>query len=212
MKAAGVIYRQGRKPDPWAPPDWASAGPDGKFGNRFDDPDATYRVLYASSQRLGCFVETMARFRIDPTLLAELAQIEGADDYCPLGEVPMEWVEKRIMGLATTDKEYADVCSSEWISRLRKLLAIHLQKFGVEEFDASVLQQTAPRILTQFVSRIVFNGGFAGIYYRSKYGHDIENWALFEPFQIKVQEPELIRPDDRDLQRALELHSLKFKE
>ncbi|MGC2366494.1 MAG: hypothetical protein WA555_15905 [Candidatus Sulfotelmatobacter sp.] len=82
----------------------------------------------------------------------------------------------------------------------------------LEEFDASVLQQTAPRILTQSVSRIVFNGGLAGIYYRSKYGHDIENWALFEPFQINVQEPELIRPDDRDLQRALELHSLKFKE
>jgi hypothetical protein len=62
------------------------------------------------------------------------------------------------------------------------------------------------------VSRIVFNGGFAGIYYRSKYGHDTENWALFEPFQIMVQEPEFIRPDDPDLQRALELHSLKFKQ
>jgi len=71
VKAPGVIHRLGRKPDPWAPPDWASAGPDGTFGNRFDDPDATYRVLYASSQRLGCFVETLARFRIDPTLLAE---------------------------------------------------------------------------------------------------------------------------------------------
>ena len=52
----------------------------------------------------------------------------------------LEWIEKRIMGLATTDQEYADVCSSEWISRLRKLLAIHLKKFRIEEFDASVLQ------------------------------------------------------------------------
>jgi hypothetical protein len=85
--APGVIYRLGRKPDPWAPPDWASAGSDGTFGNRFDDPNATYRVLYASSQRLGCFVETLARFRIDPTLRAELAQIEGADDYRPLGNL-----------------------------------------------------------------------------------------------------------------------------
>jgi hypothetical protein len=212
VKASGVIYRLGRKPDPRVALDWASAGPDGTFGNRFDDPDATYRVLYASSQRLGCFVETLARFRIDPKLQAELAQIEGADDYCPLGEVPVEWLGKRIMGLATTDQEYADVCSSEWVSRLRKLLAVHLKKFGLGEFDASVLQQTAPRILTQFVSRIVFNDGFPGIYYRSKYGHDIENWALFEPFQIKIQESEIIRLDDRELQRALELHSLKFKE
>jgi hypothetical protein len=95
---------------------------------------------------------------------------------------------------------------------LAKVVGNHLKKFGVEEFDASVLQQTAPRILTQFVSRIVFNGGFAGIYYRSKYGHDIENWALFEPFQIEVRDPELIQPDDPDMQRALQLHSLKFKE
>lgn len=147
-----------------------------------------------------------------PHWLAELAQIEGVDDYCPLGEVPIEWVEKRILGLAATDKDYADVCSSEWVSRLLKSLAIHLKKWGVEEFDASVLQRTAPRILTQSVSRIVFDGGFAGIYHHSKYGHDIENWALFEPFQIMVQEPEFIRPDDPDLQRALARQSLKFKQ
>lgn len=212
MKPSGAIYRLGRRPDPWAAPDWASAGPDGTFGNRFDDPDATYRVLYASSQRLGCFLETLARFRIDPKLLAELAEIEGDDDHFPLGEVPVEWVEKRIMGVATANGEYADVCSSEWIGRLRKLLAAHLEKFGVDDVDASILQKSAPRILTQFVSRIVFSAGFAGIYYLSKYGHDIENWALFEPFQINVKAPERIRRDDRDLQRALQLHSLKFKE
>ena len=59
MKVPGVIYRLGRKPDPWSVPDWASAGPDGTFGNRFDDPEGIYRVLYASSQRLGCFLETL---------------------------------------------------------------------------------------------------------------------------------------------------------
>ena len=96
-----MIYRLGRKPDPWSIPDWASAGPDGTFGNRFDDPEGMYRVLYASSQRLGCFLETLGRFRVDPKLLAELAEIEGEDDYCPLGEVPLEWGEKRVMGVAT---------------------------------------------------------------------------------------------------------------
>ena len=33
MKSSGVIYRLGRVPDPWAVPDWASAGADGTFGN-----------------------------------------------------------------------------------------------------------------------------------------------------------------------------------
>lgn len=212
MKSSGVVYRLGRVPDPWAVPDWASAGPDGTFGNRFDDPDATYRVLYASSQRLGCFLETLARFRIDPKLAAELAAIEGEEDYFPLGEVPVEWLRKRVLGIATATGEYADICNSEWISRLRKSLATHLSRFGVEDIDASVLQKTAPRTLTQFVSRIVFHAGFSGIYYLSKYGHDIENWALFEPFQINVRDPETISVEDQDLQLALGLHSLKFKE
>jgi hypothetical protein len=211
LKSSGVIYRLGRAPDPWAVPDWASAGPDGTFGNRFDDPDATYRVLYASSQRLGCFLETLARFRLDPKLAAELAAIEGEEDYFPLAGVPVEWLRKRILGTATAGGEYADICSSEWISRLRKSLATHLSRFGVEDIDASVLQKTAPRTLTQFVSRIVFYAGFSGIYYLSKYGHDIENWALFEPFQINVRNPEVVSPEDRDLQLALRLHSLKFK-
>jgi hypothetical protein len=132
-------------------PDWASAGPDGTFGNRFDDPEGVYRVLYASSQRLGCFLETLGRFRVDPKLLAELAEIEGDDDYCPPGEVPLEWVEKRMMGVATAGGEYADVCSSGWISRLRIVLARHLKRFGFDDLDASVLQMTAPRSLTQLV-------------------------------------------------------------
>jgi RES domain len=212
LKVPGVIYRLGRKPDPWSVPDWASAGPDGTFGNRFDDPEGMYRVLYASSQRLGCFLETLGRFRVDLKLLTELAEIEGEDDYFPLGEVPLEWVEKRMMGVATAGGEYADICSSEWISRLRIVLARHLERFGADDLDGSVLQMTAPRGLTHLVSRVVFSEGLAGIYYRSKYGHDIENWALFEPFQINVNDSESIRIDDPDLQRSLRLHRLKFKE
>jgi len=206
-----LIYRLGRKPDPWSVPDWASAGPDGTFGNRFDDPEGTYRVLYASSQRLGCFLETLARFRVDPKLLTELAEIEGEDDFVPIGEVPQEWIEKRMIGVATAGGEYADVCSSEWISRLRIVLASHLGRFGMDDFDASTLQMTGPRHFTQLVSRVVFSEGFAGIYYRSKYGHDIENWALFEPFQINVRNSASIRPEDPDLDRALGLHGLKVK-
>jgi hypothetical protein len=143
-------------------------------------------------------------------LLSELAAIEGEDDFSPLGQVPPEWLDQRTMGTATTEGEFADICGSEWISKLRKLLPAQLEKFGVDDLDASVLQQTAPRILTQFVSRIVFYEDFAGIYYRSKYGHDIENWALFEPFRIGKHSVESIVQNDPDLQRALELHGLRF--
>ena len=82
------IFRLGLHPDPWEPPDWSRAHTDGTFGNRFDDPTGYYRVLYASSQRLSCFIETLARFRPDLSLLAELEGIAGEDDYLPLGHVP----------------------------------------------------------------------------------------------------------------------------
>ena len=88
----GPVYRLGRRPDAWQPPNWFLAHSDGTFGNRFDDPEGYYRVLYASSQRLACFVETLARFRPDLSLLAELAAIEGADDFLPLGMLPREWM------------------------------------------------------------------------------------------------------------------------
>jgi hypothetical protein len=155
LKVPGLIYRLGRKPDPWSVPDWAAAGPDGTFGHRFDDPEGIYRVLYASSQRLGCFLETLGRFRVDPKLLAELAETEGEDDYCPLGQVPVEWLGKQIMGMATASGEYADICTSEWISRLRTVLAGHLKRFSLDDLDASTLQMTAPRGFTQLVSRVV---------------------------------------------------------
>jgi hypothetical protein len=71
------IFRLGRRPDPWEPPEWSRAQSDGTFGNRWDDPTGYYRVLYASSQRLSCFVETLARFRPDLNLLAELEEIAG---------------------------------------------------------------------------------------------------------------------------------------
>src|SRR5213080_3454499 len=79
----GPLYRLGRQPDPWAWLDWSYAGPDGTFGNRYDDPEASYRVLYASSQRIGTFLETLARFRPDLEVLAELEQIDGDDEQPP---------------------------------------------------------------------------------------------------------------------------------
>ena len=87
-----------RGPDPWQPLDWALAGPDGTFGNGFDDPEGAYRVLYASSQRLGCYLETLARFRVDPTLYAELAEITGEDDFTQFGHVRPEWAETNTSG------------------------------------------------------------------------------------------------------------------
>ena len=186
--------------------DWAWAELDGTFGNRYDDPESRYRVLYASSQKLGCYLETLARFRPDPMLATELNQIEGENDFYPLGQVPAEWFGARLLGNAAFWGEYAEVCGNEWLSRLRSELGPRLlAQFGIHDLDQAVLQAGAPRKLTQMVSRAIFNAGLDGIRYPSKYGSAIENWALFEPFKIEVRRTGPIALDDPDLARALQL-------
>ena len=96
------IYRVARYPDAWQLPDWSRAK-DGTFGNRFDDPESEYRVLYASSQQVSCFVETLARFRPDLTLIEELKAIAGEDDFLPIGEVPLNWCSNRVIGTASAE-------------------------------------------------------------------------------------------------------------
>jgi hypothetical protein len=113
------IFRIGRRPDPWQPPDWSRANPDGTFGNRFDDPGGNYRVLYAASQELSLYIETLARFRPNFELLAELKEIEGEDDFFPAGEVPNEWCDGRMLGSASGSGAYADIYASGWVAFLR---------------------------------------------------------------------------------------------
>jgi hypothetical protein len=205
------LFRLGRKPDAWSPPDWSRAQPDGTFGNRFDDPQGNYRVLYVATQRVSCFVETLARFRPDLALIAELQAIAGADDHVPLGTVPSDWYEPRVMGEATVMGAYADLYSASWVSYLRQTLAADCIALGLDDLDDSVLQQGEPRRLTQLASLQVYEAGLDGIYYRSRYGHDLENWALFEPFEINASQAALeIGPDDVDLQEACRLLGLKI--
>ena len=70
------------------------------------------------------------------------------------------------------------------MSHLRHALAADCIVLGLEDLDDSALRQGEPRRLTQLTSLKVNEAAFDGIYYRSRYGHDLENWALFEPFMI----------------------------
>jgi hypothetical protein len=127
-------------------------------------------LLYASSQRLGCFLETLARFRVDLTLYAELSEIEGEDDFTPLGHVPLAWARPRMLGSAEHGGKYADLYGSDWIGLLRRDLAADCLVLGIGELDASVLQGSTARALTQRAARLVFRNAFDGIYYRSGIG------------------------------------------
>jgi len=204
-----TIHRIARKPDPWQPPDWSRANSDGAFGNRFDDPEGYYRVIYAASQKLSCYLETLARFRADLSLMQELNEIEGENDFFPLGTVPREWCEERLLGSAHAEGNYADIYGAEWIAHLRQRLAGECLRLGLTDLDASVLQRSAPRRLTQLASLEAWSKKFDGVYYRSRHGHDLENWALFEPFRISRASAAEITTQDETFLEALRIFGLK---
>jgi hypothetical protein len=89
-------------------------------------------------------------------------------------------------------------------------LAADCLEFGLTELDASALQRSTPRDFTQRISRMVFRRGFDGIHYHSKYGHDIWNWALFEPFKIHPKDANPIDLTDPELVKALAIHRLQI--
>src|SRR4051794_26285173 len=158
-RPAGSIHRVGRRPDAWARPEWAYTHEDGTFGNRYDDPAAEYRVLYASDDRAGALAETLARFRADLELAAELALIDSdEDDAAPLapGVVPREWLDARAMGSARHHGAFLDAGHSGSLAHLRAALAPRILHYGFEDFDAGELRRRAPRAFTQEISRYVF--------------------------------------------------------
>jgi hypothetical protein len=85
----------------------------------------------------------------------------------------------------------------------------------MSDFDVSVLIQATKRIVTQRASSLVYDlGAFAGIYYASRHGLGLENWALFEfkaiinPL-IPVQR---VSKNDPNLKQALEILHLAVAE
>jgi hypothetical protein len=208
----GLLYRLGRQPDPWAWPDWSYAAPDGTFGNRYDDPGGSYRVLYASSQRVGPLLETLGRFRPDLEVLAELDRIEGDEE--PPAAVPRTWLDGRLIGEATVEGRFVDVGDTASLATLRTALASAAIRHGLDEIDAATIRLRAPRAFTQQASRYIYElGAFAGIRYRSRLGDDVVNWAIFEPAPnsqtpLVVTTSAAIQGDDPDLCAALELLGL----
>lgn len=215
----GPIYRIARGTNPWEFPDWSRATVDPygarTFGSRFDDPAGEYRVLYAGSQVLSCYVETLARFRPDYPLKLALAAIKGEDDYQQIGYVSSEWFENRYVGKARAKGRYADLYTAEWVSQLRPHLQPECMNLGLPEFDLTVLMQAQKRIVTQMASNYINElGSFSGIYYASRYGNDLENWALFESKATFQPSPD-VRPvsaTDPMLLEALNILQLQLPE
>ena len=217
---AGPVFRLARAPDPWAWPDWSQASLDGTFGNRWDDPDGAYRVLYASSTRFGALLETLARFRPDLAVIVGLSEIEGRDDPIAAGTVSPEWFDNRLMGVAELTGTYADIGAASSLSLVRSRLAGRAIHHGLTDIDAAAIRLTAPRGFTQDVSRLIYEcrtagaEPLAGIRYHSRLDDGTSNWAVFEPASdspepLHLFDAEPVQPDDPDVTHALAVLGLQ---
>ena len=52
----------------------------GRFIGRWDDPAGEWRAIYVGATRVACYLEVLASFRPDPTLEAEMGDIDSDDD------------------------------------------------------------------------------------------------------------------------------------
>ena len=220
---ASALFRIGRTPNPWAWPDWAKADLDGTFGNRWDDPGNTFRVLYAATERRTTFLEILSRYRPDPAVIADLQEIAGDDDSSQPGCVPRTLFNNRRLGEATVSGTFADIGSAHSLAHLRQVMAPRLVHYEIHDLDASAIKSSVPRRFTQELSRYVYEltdisksrRSYDGISYSSRLGDDLQNWAIFEPASaaegdklIKIMACSKIQHDDPDLLWAIKLLGL----
>lgn len=182
--------------DVFAPPDWSWALEDGTFGNRFDDPgkyrgipeEHRFRVVYCATQLAGAFGETIARFRKSPRLLEGLEAIDDEEPFEPElegGVLPEEWRLGRRLGSTRLDEGlvFANFASAEAFQILTEELAPLLVRFGLREFDLSLITSRKRRV-TQEAARFVYELAgsgqvFAGVRYLSRLNPAWELWAVF---------------------------------
>jgi hypothetical protein len=94
----GGVWRIGPATDPYeirpplSPEDLNSP----KTGNRFDSPVGNYSVVYFATKLEGCFGETLARCRPDPTLPAAFQGEWSTRGFMLPGEIPADWRHRRL--------------------------------------------------------------------------------------------------------------------
>lgn len=223
-EAVGRLYRIGKAPDPWRWPEWTYAHDDGTFWNRWDDPRRLYRVLYAGTTQLGCFLEVLAWFRPDSKLASELDEIKENDPDLPStrepGTLPGVWLEERRLGeIDQTSGRYADVGHSTSLACLNRVLAAEVLAHKLDELDGAAIRMKAPRSLTMAISRFVYEAStaigesFAGIFYLSRWGDDLHNYALFENgsrWSFEAVQTSPLSEDMPDFRTALEMHRIRL--
>ncbi len=186
------LYRVGRPPDPFIPPEWRYARPDGTFDGRYDDPRGhrgvppsdRYRILYFASHPSGAYGETVAQFRPSVKILDQYA---GRMPFGVRPTIPRDWRMGRRMGAAMlfVTLPLADLDAAETVQAMRPVLAPVAVGLHLPDIDMSAIAGPQ-RELTQEAGLHIYNQRdgrgrplYAGIRYVSRLKREWECWAIF---------------------------------
>jgi hypothetical protein len=212
FSAPSQIYRVGRARSSLELAPWTLA----PFNGRFDDPEQEYRVRYVGISRRGALIERLAKYRPDLDAITAINEVDS--DSPPLvPSIPLEWLDENEMATAAIDVPHdigiVDLTTGEGISRAHAAIEAARRRTGraLSDYDASVLMSATPREFTQAISRYLFENGFAGVAYLSRFAPEEVCLALFED-RHSLHDPavETITNGDVDLADALSLHHLAF--
>ena len=209
------IYRVGHTLGVWTLPEWQFAGKDGRFDGRWDDPQALFRVRYAALTRFGAFVERVSRCRPDLDMLALATAVENA--LAPVFEpgLPDHWFATNSIGESfldvPQDNLLVDLATGPGMGAAHPAIEVARRSAGyvLRDYDASVLMSSTPRAFTQAIARYIYEAGYAGIVYLSRFAPDQVCIALFEGrHELVAEKSGIIDPQDEALLQAIALHHL----
>lgn len=216
------VWRIGRKTDPFAfsrPAEpLLETGKPASPRRRFDSALANFSTGYFATQREAAFAETMALYRPD----TEFVELLPDDDSIGVGGLPADWRDQRLIVNARLEPsetrpylDFVDLEDSETIAEINKDLKPILALFGIPNLTLGVLHSD-DRIATSWIATYLElatdaegHPRYAGIRYASKYGADLECWAVFEGVEIERRSIDVIHIDDSDLKKIAKRFNLR---
>jgi len=137
--------------------------------NRFDDPRHEYRTIYAAEERITAIREVVQDLRPNTRVRAELRALGAKEgEFVVAGSVPWKWRLERVLApanLITTD-EVIDLTDPGVRASLEGEHAELLNRYGMKHLDVSDITSKT-RIVTQTLSRSLFESGASGIRFPS---------------------------------------------
>lgn len=151
------------------------------WDHRFDDPEHRYRTLYAANEPITCFRERLGDLRPNTKALADFENFSDGPTHFIAGEVRWKLREEHVLVSAKISISRGEIIDIEDVTILQHLAQLHaasLHKAGIDHLNIGELR-SAPRQITQAISRSLYDKGAAGILFRSKYDNQL-CIALFE--------------------------------